>query len=106
MKIITLVSDFDECPSGRYKWESETSGERFRDDFIKPALAEFGEVTVNLNSADSLPPSFLDEAFGLLAKEMGRREFDRKVKIILDDDKTALRKLNESIATRTGQCEA
>jgi hypothetical protein len=106
MKTITLILDFDECPSGRYKWESETSGERFREDYIKPALAESDLITVNLNGADSLPPSFLDEALGLLAKAMGRQEFDRRIKVILDDDKTALRKLNESIETRTRQCEA
>lgn len=105
MHTIKLTADFDPCPSGRYRHESDTSGEAFRDDVLKPAIQEYGSVIVDLNDADSLPPSFLDESIGMLARDYGS-EFANKVAIVLTDDDTALRKLNESIATRSKECTA
>lgn len=105
MQTIKLITDFDTCPSGRYRHESDTSGEAFREDVLKPALQEHGSIVVDLNGADSLPPSFLDEAIGMLAKDYGA-EFPKKVSILLTDDDTALRKLNDSISTRIKECTA
>ncbi len=97
---IVLVRDFTDCPAGRMRAHGPGSGEEFREDFLRPALVLQDEVTVDLNGADSLPPAFLDEAFGPLAAELGQAEFYRRVRVILDDDETAVRKLSETIALR------
>jgi hypothetical protein len=101
VKKISLVADFTDCPIGRFRENGVGSGEAFREDILKPALAEGDLIEVDLNGADCLPPGFLDEAFGILAKELGRAEFERRVKIVLTDDRIALVKLQDSIRLRT-----
>ena len=63
MKIIKLATDFSEYPAGRYTTDGDDSGERFREDFLVPALKN-GEVIVDLDGAMGYGSSFLEEAFG------------------------------------------
>jgi hypothetical protein len=97
---ISLVADFTDCPCGRLRTHGPGSGEAFREDLLRPALALLDVVAVDLTGADCLPPAFLDEAFGPLAAEMGAETFARRMLITIDDDPTAKRKLAESIALR------
>ena len=97
---ISLVRDFTDCPCGRLRAHGPGSGEAFRMDFLRVALNCKDVFTVDLNGADCLPPAFLDEAFGPLVVEMGAAEFSRRIKIVLDDDATAKRKLEQILALR------
>lgn len=101
MKTISLINDFTDCPSGRYRKDGEGSGQEFREDHLELALITNDVIIVNLDGADALPPAFLDEAFGILARDMGRKEFDRRLTIVLSDDRIARRKLNMAVARRT-----
>ena len=69
-KIIVISKDFSRSPSGRHYTDGSFSGQRFREEFLVPALKN-GKVEVNLDGVLTLGSSFLDEAFGGLVREAG-----------------------------------
>lgn len=69
MKTIKISTDFSETPLGRYPSDGDFNGARFRDELLRPALAEPGEVIVDIDDAEGYGSSFLDEAFGGLVRE-------------------------------------
>ncbi|MBU1348197.1 MAG: STAS-like domain-containing protein [Alphaproteobacteria bacterium] len=64
---ISVARDFSRFPFGRYPDHGPYSGQRFRDEFMVPRLKE-GSLTVDLDGARGLAPSFLEEAFGGLVR--------------------------------------
>ena len=87
---INLVQHFSDCPGGRYRANGEFSGEAFREDHLRPALADpANTVTIDMNHAFTIPPSFLDEAFGILVEEMGEQKFRSRVLVVINDDPAA-----------------
>jgi hypothetical protein len=69
---ICVATDFSRWPGGRWRTDGPFTGERFRDELLLPALREHGRVTVDLDGAWGYGSSFLDEAFGALAREPDR----------------------------------
>lgn len=68
MHKISIAKDFSDVPLGRFPSDSEVSGERFREEFLKPALTK-GAATVNIDDTEGYGSSFLDEAFGGLVRK-------------------------------------
>jgi hypothetical protein len=87
MKYINVGRDFSETPLGRYPGDSPVSGERFREEFLFPALKEDGEVTVRIDDTEGYGSSFLDEAFGGLVRKgyFSPDELRTKLSIACDD---------------------
>lgn len=67
---IHLVKDFSKEPFGRFPSDGPNSGERFRKEFLVPAIRSGGQVCVDLSGA-YYGSSFLEEAFGGLVREEG-----------------------------------
>lgn len=67
-KTIRLAADFNPFPFGRYPSHGEWSGQRFREEWLVPALRSEQTVEVDLDGARGLSPSFLEEAFGGLVR--------------------------------------
>lgn len=67
-KTIRLASDFNPFPFGRYPSHGDWNGQRFRDEWLAPALRSSDLVEVDLDGARGLSPSFLEEAFGGLVR--------------------------------------
>lgn len=69
---INIASDYTKSPGGRYITEGANSGEDFRERILLPAFKkcqENGEeLTVNLDGGYGYGSSFLEEAFGGLAR--------------------------------------
>ena len=68
-KVINLIEDFGPRPYGRYqsevqRGEEDNTGERFRKEFLEPALRNNEKVKVNLSGYNRYARSFIDEAFG------------------------------------------
>lgn len=97
MKTIFFTQEFTDTPGGRYKKHGEFSGEQFREEILKPALIKNDFVILDLNGAFGFPPSFIDEAFGILVDELGEDVVKKKLRIELDDDPVAQRKIPETI---------
>lgn len=67
--IINLVEDFHTTPYGRYEeLDGDGAGDRFRKEFLAPALRQHEKVHVNLDGYNRYGRSFLDEAFGGLIR--------------------------------------
>ncbi|MEQ1933893.1 MAG: STAS-like domain-containing protein [Fimbriimonadaceae bacterium] len=64
-----IAKDFSETPAGRYPYDGKFSGERFREEFLVPNLAEGHQLVVELDGARGYPSSFLEEAFGGLIRK-------------------------------------
>lgn len=67
-KKINIAKDFSRYPYGRSRQYSHTSGERFREEILLPALREFEEITIELDGVEGYGSSFLDEAFAGLVR--------------------------------------
>ncbi|MBI1760560.1 MAG: STAS-like domain-containing protein [Acidobacteria bacterium] len=73
--IINISEEFSRFPGARYKKDGPHSGEEFREKLLKPrfkeALEQGRKLFVNLDGAEGYATSFLEEAFGGLAREYG-----------------------------------
>lgn len=85
MKEITIdiAKEFSRFPFGRFTNQSDTSGEKFRNDILVPALNEYDVVTIVLDGAKGYGSSFLEEAFGGLMRVSNLKyaEVRKKLKI-------------------------
>ena len=75
MNKIDISKDFSDVPAGRYKMDGPNSGERFRNDFLVPALRTGEKVEVILDGSEGYGSSFLEEAFGGMVRNT---EFTRE----------------------------
>lgn len=66
---INLGQQFARYPAGRYLTDGPFSGQKFREDFLIPALLGADpEIEITLSDARGLKSSFLEEAFGGLVR--------------------------------------
>lgn len=80
--MISVIKNFSENPSGRYRKDGPNSGQRFREDFLAPALRSSDNVTVVLDASLGYGSSFLEEAFGgLLRNGFEYGELRRKLDV-------------------------
>lgn len=79
---IDVASDFSRTPGGRYYSDGPASGEKFREEFLLPALKQHEIVTINLDGTRGYPSSFLEEAFGGAIRKLRitENEFFRRVR--------------------------
>jgi len=71
-KTIDVAKEFSHFPYGRYyPDDGDYCGQKFREDFLKPALHSFDKVIVDLSGTNNYGSSFLDESFGGLIRIEG-----------------------------------
>jgi len=68
-KVINIERNFSRYPAGRYFDDGPYSGQRFREEFLIPALSGTDKVIVELDGARGYGSSFLEEAFGGLVRK-------------------------------------
>lgn len=68
---INVAKEFSKYPGGRYLADGDFSGERFREDWLMPALKAYQQVTIQLDGTLGYGSSFLEEAFGGLVRNNG-----------------------------------
>ena len=81
-KVLTIAQDFSRSPSGRYFSDGPNSGQRFREEFLYPALSA-DKVEVVLDGVLTLGSSFLDEAFGGLVREKKLTPVELRQKLVV-----------------------
>ena len=76
-KTIYIGRDFTATPIGRYRKDSQYSGEVFREEHLTPALKDssIDRVIVDLAGVEGYGSSFLEEAFGGLIRVGFDKEF-------------------------------
>ena len=67
-KTIVIGTDFSDTPGGRYFDDGPFSGQRFREEFLIPALKNNDNVVVDISGVEGYGSSFLEEVFGGLVR--------------------------------------
>ena len=90
---IVICRDFSETPNARYRSEGPDSGEAFREEILEPrfleAVRKKEKLTINLDGGYGYPTSFLEEAFGGLARIYDADEV-RETLIFISEDEPSL----------------
>lgn len=98
---IEIVKDFSDTPGGRSINEGDYSGELFRKKLLIPmyeqAVNNGQKLDIVFDGAYGYPPSFLDEAFGGLVRELGIKDCLKNITIISNDDLTIERKIRKYV---------
>jgi len=83
---INIASDFSITPGARYITDGDFSGQEFFENILEPKFLEIKEndykLIVNLDNTDGYATSFLDEAFGGLARKYGKQIVLSKIEFI------------------------
>ncbi len=88
---LSIAKEFSRTPGSRYRTESTFSGEEFRETCLKPrflqAVEKGTKLTVVLDGTSGYATSFLEEAFGGLAREYGSEKALKHIDIISTEEK-------------------
>lgn len=87
---LNIAREFTDTPGPRYRSEGNHSGQQFLEELLRPrflsALEANAVLHVNLDGAVGYPTSFLEEAFGGLAREFGSDKVQRILEITCNDE--------------------
>ena len=84
---ISIAEEYSAYPAGRDGTDGPFNGKRFREDLLNPryqeALAKDVRLVVSLDGVKSFGSSFLEEAFGGLARvnEVDKRDLTRRLTV-------------------------
>ena len=74
MAFIKISTDFSDSPGARYVTDGDNSGQEFRETHLEPLFLTDPSskeiITVDLDDTDGYATSFLEEAFGGIARLM------------------------------------
>lgn len=98
---IKVARDFTDTPGGRYITEGEFSGELFRKNILLPkykeALQKKEKLIIDLDGCYGYATSFLEEAFGGLARELNDKNIINVLEFISEDEPSLKSKIEEYI---------
>ena len=89
MHEINIPKDFSSTPGARYENDGPYSGEKFRENFLEPLFGETPETSkihIILDGAEGYPTSFLEEAFGGIARKHGKEICKQRFVFTSDED--------------------
>lgn len=99
---INIAVDYSKTPGGRFKKEGPKSGEDFRIQKLEPAYKiakDKGEkLTVVLDGGYGYATSFLEEAFGGLARDLKDPDILKIITIISEEEPALVEKIRSYIA--------
>jgi hypothetical protein len=78
-----FAEQFTKYPGGRYKILGDFSGEEFREKVLEKIFKNDDIIKLDTSGVvGSFSPSFLDEAFGEIARKYGVKKFKEKIKFL------------------------
>lgn len=89
---INIAKDFSETPDGRTPKDSDSSGEKFREEILIPryqeAINKNDRLEICFDGCYGCPPSFLEESFGGAVRNHGVIGMLGILDLIANDDET------------------
>jgi hypothetical protein len=89
MHTINIAKQFTETPGARYKTDGPFSGQLFREQFLEPLFRDAEDqspITIVLDGTAGYGTSFLEEAFGGLARDYGKERCLRRLQFVSSDE--------------------
>lgn len=98
-KTINIAIDFSRTPGARYKSDGPFSGEEFREMFLEPLfdLKSNEKVTIVFDGVEGYATSFLEEAFGGLARKYGKSKCKDLLLFVSIEDEILIDEIREYI---------
>jgi hypothetical protein len=92
VKVINVAKDYSEEPIGRFPTDSDFNGQKFREEYLLPALRKFDKVIVELDGAEGYGSSFLDEAFGGLVRvdKLSKQDILNRLELVSEEDESLI----------------
>jgi len=86
--VINIGKDYSRFPAGRYLEDGHSNGQRFREQFLVPALRESSKIRILFDDALGYGSSFLEEAFGGLvrSKLFNKKDLEERLEIVTADE--------------------
>lgn len=88
--ILNICKEFSETPGARYKNEGDYSGEEFRETLLLPRFLDAQEkkekLVIELDGGYGYPTSFLEEAFGGLARQIDIKAVLDTLEFVSEDE--------------------
>jgi|CXWL01.1.fsa_nt_gi hypothetical protein len=104
-KTINVAEDFNLYPFARYKNQSDSSGEEFRDNILVPALKSFDKVKVILDGTEGYGSSWFDESFAGIVRKgiLSKEDLLKKLDLVSEEDPSYINEIKKYIseASRT-----
>lgn len=100
MNTINIAQQFSDTPGGRRKADGPFSGEAFRERFLEDVFRDPDDqsiIVINLDGAMGYSVTFLEEAFGGLARMFGIKPVLNRLKVISTEDPLLEREILELI---------
>lgn len=101
MITINIAKDFSDTPGARFIKEGDYSGELFRKELLEPKFKEAIEknqkLVIDLDGGYGYPTSFLEEAFGGLARIYDKKQILENIEFISQDEPILVEEIKEYI---------
>lgn len=98
---ICISKDFSATPGSRYINEGKYSGEEFRETLLKPKFIEAKnnkeKLIIYLDGGYGYPTSFLEEAFGGLARMYNPKEIISTLSFVSEDEPSIIDEIKNYI---------
>ena len=99
---IKICDDFSDIPGGRYISEGDFSGELFRESILlkkdHEAVERNTELEIDFDGCYGYPSSFLDEAFGGLARKLRDKSILENMELICNDEPGIIEDIKEYVS--------
>ncbi|MER0442194.1 STAS-like domain-containing protein [Emticicia sp. W12TSBA100-4] len=100
-KTLKISKDFSPTPGARYRTDGKFSGQEFYETVLKRCFEEIlklkYKLKIILDGTHGYATSFLDEAFGTLAKDFGVDVVKNNVVFISEEEPYLVNEINEYI---------
>jgi hypothetical protein len=102
--MIKIANDFYDAPTGRFPADGPYNGERFRNEYLIPALKKDGRILIDLDGTDGYGSSFLEESFGGLVRQCGysSEELHERLQLKSEEDESFIEEIWQYIDEAKG----
>ena len=101
-RIVSIAEEFSQTPGPRARNEGEFSGDAFLEDVLRPAFLQARKdgtsLTIDLDGTEGYATSFLESAFGGLAREFDSSEILRVLTFKSDDEPYLVKEIKRYVA--------
>lgn len=97
---VNIASDFSRTPGFRFYSDGPFSGQMFRELKLEPIFDDIENtdiIKINLDGVAGYATSFLEEAFGGLARKYGKDKVQNRLSFISDEDPLLIEEIRNYI---------